>query len=133
MAKSVTLASSPLFVVRSAEQLSLTTAHRTGMRPDRPSSVRAVVDLSALVPQSGNLFVRPCWRGAIAMIQIALHRSLSRLSHVLMVRQWEQGRDRATDGKIKAPAVGRGHWLVGLGDLAMSVMARAGALAALSQ
>ncbi len=56
VAKSSTLARSPLFARRIGSN---STVDRTshGVRPDRPSSVRAVVDLSALVPQSGNLFV----------------------------------------------------------------------------
>ena len=57
VAKSSTLARSPLFTRRIGSNSTVDrTAH--GVRPDRPSSVRAVVDLSALVPQSGNLFVR---------------------------------------------------------------------------
>jgi soluble lytic murein transglycosylase-like protein len=55
-AKLLTLARSPLFVVRAANNSSYV-GPWPGMRPDRPSNVRAVVDLSALVPQSGNLFV----------------------------------------------------------------------------
>ena len=57
VAKSSILARSPLFARRIGSNL---TGDRTlhGVRPDHPSSVRAVVDLSALVPQSGNLFVR---------------------------------------------------------------------------
>ena len=56
VAKLSTLARSPLFARRIGSN---STVDRTshGVRPDRPSSVRAVVDLSALVPQSGNLFV----------------------------------------------------------------------------
>ncbi len=57
VAKSLTSARSRLFVVRTASNSS-DERPSSGMRPDRPSSVRAVVDLSALVPQSGNLFVR---------------------------------------------------------------------------
>jgi hypothetical protein len=51
------LVRSPLFVVRSAGSSS---SDRQSLvaRPDRRSSGRAVVDLSALVPQSSNLFVR---------------------------------------------------------------------------
>lgn len=57
VAKSSTVARSPLFTRRAGSNSTVDrTAH--GVRPDRPSSVRAVVDLSALVPQSGNLFVR---------------------------------------------------------------------------
>ncbi len=56
VAKSSTLAGSPLFVVRIGSN---STAGRPlpDARPDRRSSGRGVVDLSALVPQSGNLFV----------------------------------------------------------------------------
>jgi hypothetical protein len=57
VAKSLTSARSPLFVVRTASSSS-DDRPSPGMRPDRPPRVRAVVDLSALVPQSGNLFVR---------------------------------------------------------------------------
>ncbi len=57
VADSLTLARSPLFVVRSASRSS-DDRSSPGVRPDRPSDVRPVVDLSALVPQSGNLFVR---------------------------------------------------------------------------
>ncbi len=55
--KSHTLARSPLFVERTGSNSS---ANRPSpsVRPDRPSSVHGVVDLSALVPLSGNLFVR---------------------------------------------------------------------------
>jgi Transglycosylase SLT domain len=55
-AVATTLAGSPLFVVRIASN---STADRPSpnARPDRRSSGRAVVDLSALVPQSSNLFV----------------------------------------------------------------------------
>ncbi len=55
-AKSLTLARAPLFVAAIAGN---STVARTspGVRLDRPSNVRTVVDLSALVPQSGNLFV----------------------------------------------------------------------------
>ncbi|MFZ2156306.1 MAG: lytic transglycosylase domain-containing protein [Bradyrhizobium sp.] len=57
IAKSPTLARSPLFVVRTARSSS--DEHPSpGMRPSRPSGVHGVVDLSALVPQSGSLFVR---------------------------------------------------------------------------
>ena len=55
-ADALTLARSPLFVVGSASSSS-NGRHASGARPDRPSNVRPVVDLSALVPQSGNLFV----------------------------------------------------------------------------
>ena len=57
VAESLTLARSPLFVVRSASSSS-DYRPSPGARPDRPSNGRPVVDLSALVPQSGNLFVR---------------------------------------------------------------------------
>ena len=56
VAASLTLARSPLFVMRSASSSS-NDRPSPGVRPDRPSDVRPVVDLSALVPQSGNLFV----------------------------------------------------------------------------
>jgi Transglycosylase SLT domain len=55
-ADSPTLARSPLFVVGSASSSS-NDRHASVVRPDRPSNVRPVVDLSALVPQSGNLFM----------------------------------------------------------------------------
>ena len=56
VAKRPTLAGSPLFIVRIASN---STVDRLSpdVRPDRRSSGRPVVDLSALVPQSGNLFV----------------------------------------------------------------------------
>jgi soluble lytic murein transglycosylase-like protein len=50
------LARSPLFVVRSSRR-SPNNRPSPGVRPDRPSNVRPVVDLSTLVPQPGNLFV----------------------------------------------------------------------------
>jgi hypothetical protein len=56
VSKSLTSARSRLFVVRTASN-SLAERLSPGLRPDRQPSVRAVVDLSALVPQSGNLFV----------------------------------------------------------------------------
>jgi membrane-bound lytic murein transglycosylase B len=56
VAKSLTSARSPLFVERTASNSSGNLASPS-VRSDRPSSVRSV-DLSALVPQSGNLFVR---------------------------------------------------------------------------
>jgi soluble lytic murein transglycosylase-like protein len=56
VANSLLLARSPLFVVGSASS-SANGRPTHGVRPDRPSNVRPVVDLSALVPQSGNLFV----------------------------------------------------------------------------
>jgi hypothetical protein len=62
VADSLTLARSPLFVVRSASRSS-DDRPSPGVRPDRPSDVRPVVDLSALVPQSGNLFVRHTGEG----------------------------------------------------------------------
>lgn len=55
--KSLTLARSPLFVERTASNSS-DNRPSPSVRPDRPSSVHGVVDLSALVPLSGNLFVR---------------------------------------------------------------------------
>ena len=57
VSKSLTSARSRLFVVRTASNSS-DERPSPGMRPDRTPRVRAVVDLSALVPQSGNLFVR---------------------------------------------------------------------------
>jgi hypothetical protein len=56
VAESLTLARSPLFVVRSASSSS-------DDRPDPPSNGRPVVDLSSLVPQSGNLFVHRASEG----------------------------------------------------------------------
>ncbi|MDI1262681.1 MAG: lytic transglycosylase domain-containing protein [bacterium] len=57
VAKSSILARSPLFARQIASD-STVDRPSPGAWPDRQSSVRAVVDLSALVPQSGNLFVR---------------------------------------------------------------------------
>jgi len=57
VAKSPTLARSALFVVRTASSF-FDNHQSSDVRPDRPSSVRGVVDLSALVPHSSNLFVR---------------------------------------------------------------------------
>jgi hypothetical protein len=57
VSKSLTLAHSRLFVVRTASS-STNDRPSPGMQPDRPPRIRAVVDLSALVPQLGNLFVR---------------------------------------------------------------------------
>ena len=57
VADSLALARSPLFVARSASSAA-DDRPSPGVRPDRPSNGRPVVDLSALVPQSGNLFVR---------------------------------------------------------------------------
>ncbi|KJC40148.1 hypothetical protein UB31_28015 [Bradyrhizobium sp. LTSP849] len=54
--ETLTLARSPLFVVRSASSSS-DERPSSNARPDRRSNVRPVVDLSALVPQSGNLFI----------------------------------------------------------------------------
>ena len=56
-AQSFTLARSPLFVVRIASNLAASQSS-SGAGSGRPSSVRTVVDLSALIPHSGNLFVR---------------------------------------------------------------------------
>jgi len=56
VAKPSTLAGSPLFVVRIASNPTVDRPSANA-RPDRRSTDRAVVDLSALVPQSGNLFV----------------------------------------------------------------------------
>jgi soluble lytic murein transglycosylase-like protein len=55
-AVATTLAGSPPFVVRIATN-STVDRPSPNARPDRRSSGRAVVDLSALVPQSSNLFV----------------------------------------------------------------------------
>ena len=55
-AKARTLTSSPLFVAPIAGN-STVPGTSPGVRPDGPSNVRTVVDLSALVPQSGDLFV----------------------------------------------------------------------------
>jgi hypothetical protein len=57
VASSAILARSPLFVARNLSSFS---EHHPspGTQPERRSSGGAVVDLSALVPQSGNLFVR---------------------------------------------------------------------------
>jgi len=57
VSKSPTLVRSRLFVVRTANS-SWDYRPSSGVRTDRPPRGRAVVDLSALVPQSGNLFVR---------------------------------------------------------------------------
>jgi hypothetical protein len=54
--KPSTLAGSPLFVVRIASN-STVDRPSPNARPDRRSNGRIVVDLSALVPQSSNLFV----------------------------------------------------------------------------
>jgi hypothetical protein len=56
-AQSFTLARSPLFVVRIASNLAASQSS-PGARSGHPSSVRTVVDLSALLPHSDNLFVR---------------------------------------------------------------------------
>jgi Transglycosylase SLT domain len=56
VAESLTLARSPLFVMRSASSSS-DYRPSPGALPDRPANGRPVVDLSALVPQSGNLFM----------------------------------------------------------------------------
>jgi Transglycosylase SLT domain len=56
VAKPSTLAGSPLFVVRIASN-STVDRPSPNARPDRRSNGRAVVDQSALVPQSSNLFV----------------------------------------------------------------------------
>ena len=54
--KSLTWAGSPLFAVRAASHSTVDRLPH-GVHPDAPPSDRAVVDLSALMPQSGNLFV----------------------------------------------------------------------------
>jgi Transglycosylase SLT domain len=56
VAEPLALARSPLFVARSANSSSDNRLSPSA-RPERSSNVRPVVDLSALVPQSGNLFV----------------------------------------------------------------------------
>jgi hypothetical protein len=58
VAKPSTLAGSRLFVVRIASN-STVDRPSPNARPDRRSSGRAIADLSALVPQSCNLFVHP--------------------------------------------------------------------------
>jgi hypothetical protein len=57
VAKSFIWGGSPLFAVRTASNSTVDRLPR-GVHPDHPLSDRAVVDLSALVPQSDNLFVR---------------------------------------------------------------------------
>jgi transglycosylase-like protein with SLT domain len=57
VAKSFTWAGSPLFAVRAASNFTIDRPPHN-MHPDRPLSEHAVVNLSALVPQSGSLFVR---------------------------------------------------------------------------
>jgi hypothetical protein len=54
--KSLTWAGSPLFAVRTASHSAVDRLPH-GVHPDHPLSDGAVVDLSALVPRSGNLFV----------------------------------------------------------------------------
>ena len=56
VADSLTSARTSLFVVRSASS-SANDHLSPGVWPDHPSDIRPVVDLSALVPQSGGLFV----------------------------------------------------------------------------
>jgi hypothetical protein len=58
VAKSFIWGGSPLFAVRTASNSTVDRLPR-GVHPDPPLSDYAVVDLSALVPQSGNMFVRP--------------------------------------------------------------------------
>jgi soluble lytic murein transglycosylase-like protein len=53
--KSLTWVGSALFAVRTASHSTIDRLPH-GVHPDHPLSDRAVVDLSALVPQSGNLF-----------------------------------------------------------------------------
>jgi Transglycosylase SLT domain len=57
IAKSFTTTGSQLFVVRTASNLPAGQSS-PGVWPYHPSNVRGVIDLSALVPHSGNLFVR---------------------------------------------------------------------------
>jgi Transglycosylase SLT domain len=59
--RSFALAGSPLFVVRSTNAAVIDPSPR-GLQPNGPLNERAVVDLSALVPQSGRLFVRQSTR-----------------------------------------------------------------------
>jgi Transglycosylase SLT domain len=56
VARSFSWAGSPLFAARN-ENSRADGRSPHGVHPDRPLSERAVVDLSALVPQSGTLFV----------------------------------------------------------------------------
>jgi len=56
-ADSPVVARSPLFAMGSASTPS-NDRQASGLWPDRPSNGHPVVDLSALVPRSGNLFVR---------------------------------------------------------------------------
>ena len=58
VAKSFPSARSPLFVVRISSN-SPVGQSSPGVRSGRPPSDRRIVDLSALIPRSGNLFVRP--------------------------------------------------------------------------
>jgi len=51
-----------------------------------------VVDLSALVPQSGNLFVAPLQTNPVAMVEIALHPTTSGPVACFDVRQEGAGR-----------------------------------------
>jgi soluble lytic murein transglycosylase-like protein len=57
VADSFLLVRSPLFVARSANSSSEDRPSPI-VQPERPSGVRPIVDLSALVPQLGNLFVQ---------------------------------------------------------------------------
>ena len=58
VARSFAWANSSLFATRTAS-ISSDRRSSAGVRSNRSSRTHAVVDLSALVPQSGNLFVRP--------------------------------------------------------------------------
>ena len=58
VAKSFIWGASLLFAVRTASNSTVDRLPR-GVHPDHPLSDHAVVNLSALVPQSGNMFVRP--------------------------------------------------------------------------
>jgi hypothetical protein len=124
-AVSPTFARSPLLVVRSASSSS-NDRHAPGVRPDRPSNVRSVVGLSALVPQPGNLFVHHAGEA----------RSRGSGSCFIAIRRWSLrilmgcggcGEIRAADGKIKAPTFVSGMWLVGLRVLGIGAGVPAGA------
>ena len=81
VSKSLTSARSRLFVVRTVNNSS-EERPSPGMRPDRPPGIRAGVDLSALVPLSGNLFVPRASESRSQCFQsrvIALCRGLSRV------------------------------------------------------
>ena len=61
-------------------------------QPDRSPAVRRVVDLSALAPSSEGLFVRLASRDGLAMIGLALHRTLEgHIAGLGLSRRWPQG------------------------------------------